>query len=409
MALAALPLAACSACAPARPPERIVLVVVDMLRADHVGCYGGGTPTPVIDRLASEGDRYPQAVAAFHQTTMSMASMFTGRTPSLEAGDPRQPLDWNGKTWCGMARFAAPGDDGCIPRSLRTVAEAMQEAGYATIGVVSNPLLFDPGGYRQGFEEWIQVGEAAAAFEVGRSVASSHAAAPVNEAVRRALARRRSDRFFLYVHYMDLHDHAIMGASYDEAVRAADAAVGSLLEELRRAGLRERTAVVLTSDHGERLGETHALPGMPGHFGNPSFETVLRVPLIVWPRTGGPAPEMFRGQDTLRLIERLAGVEEAPPSDLEPDEVLVTEKKFLSYRRYPWKSMWSRADGRLHLFNLAEDPGEQRDVAALQESLSREHEQRIGGLAAALSVRTRPESELTEADKQRLRALGYLN
>jgi len=408
-AVAALLLAGCSPGAPVGPPERLVLIVVDMLRADHLGCFGGASPTPVIDRLAREGMPYPQVVAAFHQTTMSMASIFTGQTPSLESGDVRAPLDWNGRTWCGMARFATPGDDGCIPLSLGTLAETLREAGYRTIGIASNPLTFEPGGYRQGFEDWTEVGTVVETLAIDQPIALTRAAGPVNDAVARALTRRGDDRFFLYVHYMDVHDYQVTGTSYETAVEAADAAVGSLLEQLRGAGLLANTAVVLTSDHGERLGEKHALSGMPGHFGNPSFETLLRVPLIVWPRSTRPVPAVFRGQDTRRLIEGLAGIDEPASSELREDEVLLTERWFLSYRRYPWKSLRDRRDGRLHLFNLAEDPGEQRDVAAEHASVAREHEERIGVLAASLSAPARSESGLTESDKERLRALGYLD
>jgi arylsulfatase A-like enzyme len=208
---------------------------------------------------------------------------------------------------------------------------------------------------------------------------------------------------------MDVHDFREIGTSYDAAVEAVDGAIGSLLERLRAAGLLEGTTLVVTSDHGERLGETHALEGRPSHFGNPSFETLLRVPLIVWPRGGRPAPAVARGQDTRRLIEALAGIDTPVAAELREDEVLLTERWFLSYRRFPWKSFWNRRDDRLHLFNLEDDPGEQHDVAPEQEARSREQRERMAHLAAALSVRERAESGLSESDRQRLRALGYLD
>ena len=407
--VAALLLAACAPGPLERRPERIVLIVVDMLRADRLGYSGGASATPVLDRLASEGVPYPQVVAAFHQTTMSMASIFTGQTPSLESDDSSQPLGWSGATWCGMTRFATPGDEGCIPLALSTVAEALQAAGYRTIGVASNPLTFEPSGYSQGFEDWTEVGTGTEALAVGRTLALARGAGPVNEAVGRALARRAGDRFFLYVHYMDVHDYQEVGATYEAMVAAVDGAIGSLLERLCGAGLLGGTTIVITSDHGERLGETHALEGMPGHFGNPSFETVLRVPLIVWPQAGHPAPAAFRGQDTRRLLESLAGIDSPPATELREDEVFLTERWFRSYRHYPWKSLWDRRDGRLYLFNLAEDPGEQRNVALEHASLAREHLERIGALAAAVSVPARSGTPLSEADRQRLKALGYLD
>jgi arylsulfatase A-like enzyme len=116
-----------------------------------------------------------------------------------------------------------------------------------------------------------------------------------------------------------------------------------------------------------------------------------------------------RGQDTRRLIEALAGIDTPVAAELREDEVLLTERWFLSYRRFPWKSFWNRRDDRLHLFNLEDDPGEQHDVAPEQEARSREQRERMAHLAAALSVRERAESGLSESDRQRLRALGYLD
>jgi len=91
---------------PSARPERIVLLVVDTLRRDHVGAYGGRVATPNMDRLAERGQRFPDAWSSFHQTTMSMASLFTGRTPSLEQSGQRERVAWTGRTWCGLLRAA---------------------------------------------------------------------------------------------------------------------------------------------------------------------------------------------------------------------------------------------------------------------------------------------------------------
>jgi arylsulfatase A-like enzyme len=145
------------------PPERIVLVVVDTLRRDHLSCYGGAVETPHIDGLAQRGRVFADALASFHQTSMSMAALFTGRTPSLESGAAGATLPWSGRTWCGMARFASSLEPGgpCLPRSLPTLGEAMREAGYETLGVSSNEFLFRPAGFARGFDAWVEVGGAA--------------------------------------------------------------------------------------------------------------------------------------------------------------------------------------------------------------------------------------------------------
>ena len=128
-----------TACARPGPPARILLVVVDTLRAESLALYGGSTVTPQLAALAQRGQLFRQARAAFHQTSASMAALFTGRTPSIESPDPSRTLHWNGTTWCGLARFAAePSRGECVPASLDTLAERLGRAGYWTIGVASN-------------------------------------------------------------------------------------------------------------------------------------------------------------------------------------------------------------------------------------------------------------------------------
>ena len=122
--------------------------MIDTLRRDHLGVYGAPAPTPNIDALAKRGQFFTNVVASFHQTSMSMGSLFTGRTPSMEAGEGRT-LTWNGHTWCGLARLAqTPGVDTCIPPSVPTLAEAFKAAGWWTIGVASNQFLYEPSGFR---------------------------------------------------------------------------------------------------------------------------------------------------------------------------------------------------------------------------------------------------------------------
>ena len=131
--------------APRQPPaERIVLIVVDTLRQDVLSSYGGWARTPVLDALAERGQRFPNAVAAFHQTTMSMGGMFTGRTPSLESGRDGGTIAFHGRSWCGMARFSRGRRKRCIPDEIDTLGEVVRDAGYWTIGVTSNALLFEP-------------------------------------------------------------------------------------------------------------------------------------------------------------------------------------------------------------------------------------------------------------------------
>lgn len=396
-----------------RPPERIVLIVADTLRRDHLSPYGSAIETPNLARLAAKGQVFTNAIASFHQTTMSMSSLFTGRTPSLESGDPAKRLPWTSKTWCGMARFATSAEDSCIPDNLETLAEDLSAAGYETIGVQSNPLIFRPYGYDQGFDTWIEVGNSEPVENLmGRiQLRLSRAGKRVNSATFTALEDRDTDRFFLYVHYVDPHDYGSRPdiRSYADGVRSVDRAVGALLDQLERDGLLEDAVVVFTSDHGEYLGAPHPLEALEKHYGNPSFESLLRVPLIVSPPQLGDATRLVRGQDLRDLIREIAGLAPIPASDIESDEVFLAEQYFQTYRRGRWKSTFSRSGRRMALFDLKEDPGETRNVANEHPEVVERHRARIAGLTISLGTQHGANAELSPDDKRRLRALGYLD
>jgi arylsulfatase A-like enzyme len=233
--------------------------------------------------------------------------------------------------------------------------------------------------------------------------------AHVNRAAIAALDRRESDRFFLYVHYMDVHDWGGQAnARYARAVKSVDWAVGELLSGLETRGLLEGTTVILTADHGERIGDRHAIAGRPGHSGNPSFQEVLAVPLVIAPAVDRDPAVFLRTQDLFGLIVELVGGAPDATTELAPDELYLSEKNFRTYRRGRWKSFWSRTDDEFLLFDLAADPGETRDVAQSNPGVVAAHRERIGELAEALSARRAVVERLTEDDRERLRALGYL-
>jgi hypothetical protein len=398
--------------APPDGPDRIVLIVADTLRRDFLSAYGAKVETPNLQRLAREGRVFTNAHSSFHQTTMSMSALFTGRTPSLETGDPSAALPWTSEAWCGLARLAASPDDSCVPDALGTIAEDLSGAGFETLGVVSNRLLFRPHGYDQGFDHWIEVGERELPKDrkSRREESKLRTGARVNERVFEALEGRGGDRFFLYVHYIDPHDYGIRPdlPRYVDGVRYLDEAVGELLDGLEEEGLLAGSTVVFTSDHGEYLGAKHALPANSKHFGNPSFESLLRVPLIVSPAPTADATQLVRSQDLRGLIRGLAGLPALPDQDVDADEILLTEQFYQTYRRGSWKSTWARDGSRTALFDLESDPGETRDVAGEHPELVRKHRARLDELTRALGTRQGEDATLSEDDAERLRALGYL-
>ena len=395
------------ACAPAiDPPERIVLVVVDTLRVDHVGAFGGPVETPTLDALAARGQKL-SALAAYHQTSMSMGALFTGRTPSLEGPDG-EALPWTQGTFCGMARFRARGDP-CLPGGPGTLAEDLRQLGYETLAVTSNPLLFRPYGYDRGFEVWREVGDLPpdpARRLSRREHAQSRTGDRVHAAVQQVLAERRTDRFFLYVHYLDVHDWILQKHAYRKGVAAFDAHLARLLEALDEGGLLEGSLVVVTADHGESLSaDTHPVKS-PLHTGNPSYDTVLRVPLIAAPAFF-PAGAVVRGQDLrAHLVAVARGV---PLGDAGQDpELFLTELRYRTYREGRFKSAWPRSGDAPLLFDLEVDPDETRDVAAEHPAVLERHRDRVAELSGQLRARNEPMTALDAEAEERLRVLGYL-
>ncbi len=272
----------------------VVLVVLDTVRADHCSAYGYAKPTtPRLERLAAEGLLFDHARAVAPWTLPSHASLFTGLLPSQ-----------HGCTW----------EHRWLIDRHETMAERLAKSGFETFGVTTNPNASSLYNLHQGFttfrETWKQ-------RELHRGLTDSGIA---NAEVAAWLRQRDRDRpFFLFVNYVDAHlpytppppydaqfgvvrDHArqlaaranllqetllgeqVVGADdvaglkalYDGELRSVDARLGELLDLLDQLDLAEETLVIVTSDHGEQLGEE----GRVDHQLSLA-ETLLRVPLVV--------------------------------------------------------------------------------------------------------------------------------
>ncbi|PYT05861.1 MAG: hypothetical protein DMF49_12895, partial [Acidobacteria bacterium] len=240
----------------------LLLVTIDTLRADHLGCYGYSTAaTPVIDALAHEGTRFTAASTVTPLTLPAHATILTGRYPRS-----------TGVRNNGMFT---------LPREELTLAEALKAAGYETGAFVGAFVLSSSFGLSQGFDIYDE------SFDMKRQgpTADERRADTVNAAVYRWLERRPSGPLFLWVHYFDPHaryeppppfDRQFASSPYDGEIANVDQALGKLLERLRSIAGRGELAVVLVADHGEGLGEhgeaTHGLF---------VYESTLHVPLIL--------------------------------------------------------------------------------------------------------------------------------
>ena len=313
-----------------RAPEgtpNVILISIDSLRADHLGCYGYPRDTsPHIDRLAREGALFEYAIASTSWTLPSHMSMFTSLYDSLHGvEDSRKRL--------------------VIDHPL--LAEVMKEAGYRTAGFYSGPLLHPGYGFVHGFEEYVnctsypwageqEIKEFVAQRRKTRSLAKADITNPrIYEKVTGWMEEKMKEPFFLFIHYWDVHYdyippdpydkmfdpgyegeldvrelegnesiHADMArgdlehliALYDGEIRWTDEWIGRLMEMLRTKGLLDRTLIVLTADHGEEFFEH----GAKGH-GKSLYDETIRVPLIV--RLPGVVEAGLRISQQVRTID----------------------------------------------------------------------------------------------------------
>lgn len=367
-----------SAMAAAAP--NVILLSVDTLRADRLGCYGSPVPTsPNIDQLAQQGLLFEDCVCEVPLTFPSMGSMLTSRVPRS-----------TGTTRNGLR----------MPFETPTVPEQFQKAGYYTFCVQSNwTLKARLSKLDRGFDRYDDK------FHKKRwgLFSAEREAGDVTESALRILAERSEDKpFFAWIHYTDPHAPYEMHEQYDrgakprwkmsqaERVRARyDSEIGFVDAKLAEflAAVPENTVVLFTADHGESLYEHDYL----GH-GRRVYHDNLHIPLII--RGPGVAPGRsaapVRGIDIGATLLGLAGLPKA--SGMEGLDVLretVPQDRVRQVETYggavlklpfakslmaeakpiyqclvdeDWKLIWSGR--RMQLYHLSEDPKELHECAA---------------------------------------------
>jgi arylsulfatase A-like enzyme len=457
--LCVLPLAF-GACTPGPDDRRpnVVLIVVDTLRADHLSLYGYPRPTsPNLDRLARESVVFDRAFTVMSHTLPAHVSLVTGVHPATH-----QVLS-NG--WVYDARWP-------------TLATRLRDAGYASAAFVSGFPLDRQSGFGHGFE----------VFADTRIEGVLHSKVEGELTNQRALAwlKEQGDwPFFLLVHYYDLHtpytwpsegalplavdadllarleqreaaSHAVTDVNhkpvefrgrqleiveaanlYDNLVLRIDGLVEEIRAELERAGKLDDTLFIVTSDHGEGLGQ-HAYYSHGLHL----YEEQMRIPLIVRPPARlGWAPGREGGTvsllDVAPTVVELAGL---PREGLEHGRSLLAVTQEVNGARYVvaqrryypegFRNAWGAfapstslaalrgdgslkyirdGDGREELYDLSSDPLEEKNLAServedatrLREIL----EERLAVLTADTPIAV---PELDAETRRRLEELGYI-
>jgi arylsulfatase A-like enzyme/Flp pilus assembly protein TadD len=389
--LVALALIGCGGPSPStapRPARHLVLVTIDTLRADRVGVYGyPGAATPHLDAIARDGAMAPQASAHVPLTRPSHVTLFTGRLPPET----------------GIRDNISP----AVVQGQPLLAEVLKRAGFATGAFVSSVVLDSSSGLDRGFDTYADEIAGPGGGPEFLNTLQKRGDATTTEAIAWLEGARRArpdGRVFLWLHLYDPHDpyeppepwaSRFAGRPYDGEVAFADDLVGRLDAVLVRLGMRDDTALVVTSDHGEGLGDHGET--LHGFF---VYETTLRVPFLV--RGPGIAPGT-RLSGTVALADvfptalemlglpplsgTLSGHSLAPELRGGPAraEAAVYAESLVPLLHFGWSDLRVLRDGRYkyiqaprpELYDLANDPGETADLAAAQSS-------RTGVMRAAL-------------------------
>lgn len=388
-------------------PPNVLLISIDMLRPDHLSCYGyAKTTSPNIDRMAAEGVLFENHISSSSWTLPAHAAMFTSLPDSLHG--------------------CTDTDKRLCERAV-TLAQRFASSGYATAGFFSGPYLHPAFGLGRGFQTYVDCcsnkeeldSEPPSKWAMDEdAMKKSHqdvTSPRVFAAVQGWLAKREEKPFFMFVHLWDTHfdfvppppydkqfdpdytgkitgegfffnpainaqmdkrdlDHIL--ALYDGEIAWTDSFVGKIRDELSKAGLLENTVIAITSDHGTEFFEH----GDKGHR-KTLFDEVIRIPLVL--RYPAKLPRQMRVEEQSRMIDlgptllALAGAQ--PPTDMmgeslrdyvekKPDvrhrravsELQSVGRNMRAVRTLPWKFIDDIGRDTFYYYDLKTDAGEQK-------------------------------------------------
>lgn len=433
----------------------VILITIDALRADFVGCCSDGRAesiTPNIDQFASRGILFRNAFSQGPWTLFSMPSLFTGRYPS------------------SLKPMAVKGTFGISTVDACTLPESLAGTGYQTAGFHSNPFLSRVFGFQKGFQSFYDdlfLGDLNLPQNLRLLLNRMHRLGrvrpylPANALNRKVLAwlERAQSPFFLWVHYMDAHgphqsrrgfpymeklhaerlwrkgirrpaevtlaERELMIDFYKEEIAFLDDQLGRFFDGLSERGFYENTIIVLTADHGDEFyehgGYTHD---------RKLYDELINVPLIIKLPTEQPQ----QVDDLVELIQIFPTILDLLGNRPSPDlqgasllplieghgngvhEYIISEAETMPHyvgciRGKEWKLICNEKTGRNELYHLPSDPGEETNLIdqnpEIAEDLLRKLNKHRQGDSSAESVeRLTPEEE--ELVEQRLRELGYL-
>jgi arylsulfatase A-like enzyme/Flp pilus assembly protein TadD len=425
----ALLLAHAGAQSSSRANSNVILITIDTLRADHVGCYGAkNVKTPTLDGLARDGVVFERAISQVPLTWPSHAAILTGTYPFQNGVQ-----DFTGQP---------------LAAQFQTVAQAFKRRRYATGAVVSAFVLDRSWGLGRGFDYYDDAFSAETFQKKDIGLVDRRA----DQSVAHALAwlKKTPKRpFFLWLHLYDPHSpydapepfrSQYKEHPYDGEIAYADHQLASLVKWLKQSKLYDSSLIVLLSDHGESLGEH----GEQEH-GFFIYNSTVHVPLIVKPPVGrgiqlGRIGDPVETTSVAPTLMSLAGPSTATPDPIEkqfqsPPLFLKSMKTagskpdsaysetFYPFSSFGWNPLHSVQTARYHyieaptpeLYDLSVDPAETNNIAPEQTAtvgvLKDKLQQilKVNPFSNEGSGGSAPAQPKLNADAaEKLRALGYM-
>ena len=401
------------------PPPSVLLITIDTLRADHLGCYGyARIKTPTIDRLASEGVRFENAYAQVPITLPSHAVILTGTYPMSN----------------GVRDFTSPG----LPDDVPTLAEIFRRHHYRTAAFVSSFVLNSMWGLNRGFETYNDT----VAANPNRPASPFQLERPGDQTVDRMLEwlqRRESDPFFVWLHLYDPHSpyrppepyrSQYVDHLYDGEIAFDDAQISRVIARLRQLHLYRNTLVVLLSDHGESLGEH----GEDEH-GFFIYNATLLVPLILKPPGDAAEGRVIREPvgtvDVAPTIARLCNFppEEtrsfqgrsllSAPNEPPSENAAVYAESYYPRNSFGWHALRALVTPHLkyieapraELYDLTRDPGERQNIATTDSAAAASLRDRLAETERKFRAAHENSSsaKLDPDTLEKLKSLGYVS
>jgi choline-sulfatase len=410
------------AAAPARKPApNVILIMIDTVRADHLGCYGSAyIETPTLDALAHDGIVFERAISQVPLTWPSHAVILTGTYPFQNGVQ-----DFTGQP---------------LAPQFRSVAQAFKQNGYTTGAVVSAFVLDRSWGLARGFDFYDDAFSAQAFQQKDIGLVDRKA----GESVTHALNWLNQDRlqktprrpFFFWLHLYDPHSPydppepyrtQYRSHLYDGEIAYTDHELGRLITWLKRNQLYHRTLIVFLSDHGESLGDH----GEKEH-GFFVYNSTVHVPLIVKP----PGGNGFRPMRVPRPVETVAvaptllhsaGIKDEIEKQFQShglfgpnseNEDTAYSETFYSFSSFGWSPLHALETSRYHyieapqpeLYDVIADPQEKNNLTSQQAATVAVLKDKLQGLLRhnPFTPSEGATSGLSPDALEKLRALGYV-